>query len=52
MTETALVLTDDEWSLLASICERWLNGDTNRYSIDDKCEALARRIMTAEVEQF
>lgn len=45
MADSALILTGDEWNLLAAICEDWLGdglGDP-----DDDSHVLARRIIVA-----
>lgn len=42
---TALTLTDDEWNLLAAICETWLDRETG--SEPTEMFDLARRIVVA-----
>ena len=41
MAEPAMVLTDDEWNMLAAICQDWL--DMPNEPMWPEAEALARR---------
>lgn len=45
-TESALVLTDNDWLLLAAICEAYLDGPEDPFVSED-AKRLCRRIIAA-----
>lgn len=49
MSESALVLTEEEWELLQAILRDWLIGETTAYpeEKENKAVRLAKRIIDA-----